>query len=299
MKELLKNIVGADNVLADEPMSAHTTFKVGGPADYLVSPRSIEEVRDVIALCNSQSVPWMVIGNGSNLLVGDRGYRGVMIRTVENMQQIFVTGKTIVAQAGALLSAVARQALKHELAGMEFAAGIPGTIGGAMMMNAGAYGGEMKDIVSQVTILNENGQICQYTNEDMAFGYRDSVLAHDRLIALEITLGLEEGNRDEIAAIMNDLAGRRSSKQPLEYPSAGSTFKRPEGYFAGALIEQAGLKGYRIGGAMVSDKHCGFVINIDHATADDVRRLIEHVKKTVFENSGVELTPEVRLTGEF
>lgn len=299
MFDLLNAIVGEENVLRDEPMAGHTTFRVGGPADYLVSPHSPEEVRDVIGLCRQQDVPYMVIGNGSNLLVSDAGYRGVLIRMLDNYQQVTVHDKIIHAQAGALLSAVAKKAQRCTLTGMEFAAGIPGTIGGAMMMNAGAYGGEMKDIVQQVTLLDEQGRICQYSCADMEFGYRDSVMAHQSLTALEITLELEVGEEEEIKALMDDLQERRTSKQPLEYPSAGSTFKRPEGYYAGALIQEAGLKGYRLGGAEVSEKHAGFVINADHATAADIRNLISHIQKTVYENSGVMMTPEVRFVGEF
>ena len=299
MKERLVNVVGTDGVLTKEPMASHTTFRVGGEADYLVMPRSVDEVGQVIAACREEGMDYMLIGNGSNLLVSDKGYRGVIIQLLDNFREISVQGKGIYAQAGALLSTVARTAQKAGLAGMEFAGGIPGTIGGAMMMNAGAYGGEMKDIVSSVSVMDAQGRVSQYTCEDMAFGYRDSALAHDELYALEITLALQEGDPEEIAAEMNALAEKRSAKQPLEYPSAGSTFKRPEGHYAGALIEQAGLRGYQIGGAQVSEKHCGFVINAGGATAADVRELIEYVQQTVEEHSGVRMTPEVRFVGEF
>ena len=299
MKERLESIVGTDGVLTKEPMASHTTFRVGGEADYLVMPRTIGEVGQVIAACRQEGTDYMLIGNGSNLLVSDKGYRGVVIQLLDNFHEISVQGKGIYAQAGALLSTVARTAQKAGLAGMEFAGGIPGTIGGAMMMNAGAYGGEMKDIVSSVSVMDAQGRVSQYTCEDMAFGYRDSALAHEELYALEITLALQEGDPDEIAAEMNALAQKRSDKQPLEYPSAGSTFKRPEGHYAGALIEQAGLRGYQIGGAQVSEKHCGFIINAGGATAADVRELIEYVQQTVEEHSGVRMTPEVRFVGEF
>lgn len=299
MKQRLETIVGTDNLLVNEPMAAHTTFRVGGPADYLVTPQGIDQIQQVTAVCREQDIPYMLIGNGSNLLVSDAGYRGVIIQLLDNYREISIQGKGIYAQAGALLSTVARQAQKAGLAGMEFAGGIPGTIGGAMMMNAGAYGGEMKDIVSSVTVMDGEGRLAQYTCEEMAFGYRDSVLAHGELYALEINLALQEGDPEEIAGEMNRLAERRSSKQPLEFPSAGSTFKRPTGHYAGALIEDAGLKGYRLGGAMVSDKHCGFVINADHASAADIRELIEYIQKTVEEHSGVKMTPEVRFVGEF
>ena len=295
----LAAIVGKEHILTDEPMAAHTTFRVGGPADYLVSPESPEQVAAVVGLCRQQEVPFMVIGNGSNLLVSDAGYRGVLIKLLENYQEVTIHDRIIYAQAGALLSTIARKAARYTLTGMEFAAGIPGTIGGAMMMNAGAYGGEMKDIVSQVTVLDGEGRICQYSNADMQFGYRDSIVAHKDLTVLEVTLQLEVGEAEEIKAEMDRLAEQRTSKQPLEYPSAGSTFKRPEGYYAGALIQEAGLRGYQIGGAKVSEKHCGFVINSDHATAADVKALIDHIRQTVYENSGVMMTPEVRFVGEF
>lgn len=297
-KELIA-IAGKDQVLIDEPMARHTTFRVGGPADYLVSPVKPEQVEDVVRLCKAEDVPYMVIGNGSNLLVSDQGYRGVLIRFLDNYQEVTVHDTIIQAQAGALLSAVAKRAARCNLTGMEFAAGIPGTIGGAMMMNAGAYGGEMKDIVSQVSVMDADGNIKQYSCADMCFGYRDSVVAHEDLTVLEVTLKLEAGDADQIKAEMDRLSEQRTSKQPLEFPSAGSTFKRPEGYYAGALIEEAGLRGYQLGGARVSEKHCGFVINADHASASDVKQLIDYIQKTVYENSGVMMTPEVRFVGEF
>lgn len=297
-KELIA-IAGKDQVLIDEPMARHTTFRVGGPADYLVSPVKPEQVEDVVRLCKAEDVPCMVIGNGSNLLVSDQGYRGVLIRFLDNYQEVTVHDTIIQAQAGALLSAVAKRAARCNLTGMEFAAGIPGTIGGAMMMNAGAYGGEMKDIVSQVSVMDAEGNIKQYSCADMCFGYRDSVVAHEDLTVLEVTLKLEAGDADQIKAEMDRLSEQRTSKQPLEFPSAGSTFKRPEGYYAGALIEEAGLRGYQFGGAQVSEKHCGFVINADHASASDVKQLIDYIQKKVYENSGVMMTPEVRFVGEF
>lgn len=297
-KELIA-IAGKDQVLIDEPMARHTTFRVGGSADYLVSPVKPEQVEDVVRLCKAEDVPYMVIGNGSNLLVSDQGYRGVLIRFLDNYQEVTVHDTIIQAQAGALLSAVAKRAARCNLTGMEFAAGIPGTIGGAMMMNAGAYGGEMKDIVSQVSVMDADGNIKQYSCADMCFGYRDSVVAHEDLTVLEVTLKLEAGDADQIKAEMDRLSEQRTSKQPLEFPSAGSTFKRPEGYYAGALIEEAGLRGYQLGGARVSEKHCGFIINADHASASDVMQLIDYIQKTVYENSGVMMTPEVRFVGEF
>ena len=299
MIKQLTEIVGEGHVLESAPMSRNTTFKVGGPADYLVTPTAPQQVAAIKALCGSEQIPCMVIGNGSNLLVSDAGYRGVIIKLLDNYQEVTAHDRIIHAQAGALLSAVAKKAARWTLTGMEFAAGIPGTIGGAMMMNAGAYGGEMKDIVSQVTVMDEGGHIAQYTAADMCFGYRDSILAHEELTALEVTLQLEVGEEEEIKAEMERLSAQRSAKQPLEYPSAGSTFKRPEGHYAGALIEEAGLRGFQIGGAQVSEKHCGFIINAGGATAADVKNLIDYVRETVYEKSGVMMTPEVRFVGEF
>ena len=248
-REQLTEILGEEHVLTDEPMAAHTTFRGGGAADYLASPTTPDQIAALVRLCRQQDVPYMVIGNGSNLLVSDAGYRGVLIRLLENYQQVTVHDRVIQAQAGALLSAIARKAAKCALTGLEFASGIPGTIGGAMMMNAGAYGGEMKDVVSQVSVIDPDGRMMQYSCADMCFGYRDSVIAHEDLTVLEVTLELEVGEEEDIQAEMKRLTEQRTSKQPLEYPSAGSTFKRPEGYYAGALIQEAGLRGYRIGGA--------------------------------------------------
>lgn len=286
-------------VKMEEPMSLHTTFRVGGPADLFISPNSVEEVCKVTTLCREAGVPYYVMGNGSNLLVSDQGYRGVIIQLYKEMNAISVEGTVIRAQAGALLSAVANRALSESLTGFEFAAGIPGTLGGACVMNAGAYGGEMKDVLKAVTVLTPEGETLTLSNEELELGYRTSVIARKHYLVLEAEIALSEGKKEEIQAVMEDLKERRITKQPLEYPSAGSTFKRPEGYFAGKLIQDAGLRGFRVGGAEVSEKHCGFVINKDHATAAEIAELIRQVSEKVEAQFGVKLEPEVKRLGEF
>ena len=262
-------------------------------------PSENGQIRDVIRMCREQAVPYYVMGNGSNLLVGDRGFRGVIIQIGRNMSRIDVAGTRIRVQAGALLSKVASAALEASLAGMEFASGIPGTLGGALRMNAGAYGGEMKDIVRGAEVLTAEGEIRQLLVDELGMGYRTSVIARNDYVALGAELSLEPGDPKEIRAKMEELKRRRIEKQPLEYGSAGSTFKRPEGHFAGKLIEEAGLRGYTVGGAQVSEKHCGFVINRGGATAADVMQLMRDVTERVKENSGVTLEPEVKRIGEF
>lgn len=286
-------------LLYNEPLRNHTTFKVGGEADAFLSVKTQEELVKAVNWCCEKEVPYFVMGNGSNLLVSDKGYRGLVISIGKEMARITCEGTRITAEAGALLSSVAQTALKNSLTGMEFASGIPGSIGGAMVMNAGAYDGEMKMIVESVTILLEDGRIRTFSNEEMEFGYRTSRLKREKGIVLSVTVSLQEGNKDAILEKMNDFAARRREKQPLEYPSAGSTFKRPEGHFAGKLIMDAGLRGYTVGGAQVSDKHCGFVINKENATADDVYTLICDVQEKVKEEFGVALEPEVILVGDF
>ncbi|OUQ46514.1 UDP-N-acetylmuramate dehydrogenase [Lachnoclostridium sp. An118] len=295
----LEQTVGPERVLREEPMRLHTTFRIGGPAQYMVSPRTKEEVREVVRLCREEEMPWYIIGNGSNLLVSDRGYRGVVIQLYRDFGDIRTEGTSIFARAGASLARIAAEALKNSLTGFEFAAGIPGTLGGACIMNAGAYGGEMKDVLEQVTVLDGQGEIKTLEKGELDMGYRTSRAAREGYVVLEAALSLEKGEADEIRARMEDLKERRTSKQPLEYPSAGSTFKRPEGYFAGKLIQDAGLRGFRVGDAMVSEKHCGFVINCGSATAADVDRLIRQVQERVRESSGVTLEPEVKRLGEF
>lgn len=292
-------ITGEKNVLKDELMSGHTTFRIGGPADYFVKPSSAGEIKRIIALCLEQDVPYYIIGNGSNLLVADKGYRGVIIQIFKNMKDIQVEGENIRAQAGALLSKVAAAAYEAGLEGFEFASGIPGTLGGAVRMNAGAYGGEMKQVLKSAEVLTPEGEVLTLPVEEMKMGYRTSIVSRMDYVVLGAEIALREGNKEEIRAKMDELKEKRVSKQPLEFGSAGSTFKRPEGYFAGKLIEDAGLRGFRVGNAQVSEKHCGFVINLGGATAREVAELMETVARRVEENSGVRLEPEVKKIGEF
>ena len=294
----LNNVIGKDSILIDEPMSRHTTFRVGGPADFFVTPKAKEEVRDVIRICKEAGMPYYIIGNGSNLLVSDAGYRGVIVQIYKEMNEVKVEGDLVKAQAGALLSGIAAKALGAELSGFEFASGIPGTIGGACVMNAGAYGGEMKDVLESVTVLTGEGKIIELGRNELELGYRTSVIAKKGYIVLGAVLKLERGDGEKIKTYMDELKEKRVTKQPLEYPSAGSTFKRPEGYFAGKLIEDAGLRGFQVGGAQVSEKHCGFVINRDYATAADIMELMRQVQIRVKENSGVDLEPEVKRLGD-
>ena len=294
----LTSVIAKERVYVDEPMSRHTTFRVGGPADFFVTPKAKEEVRDVIRICKEAGMPYYIIGNGSNLLVSDAGYRGVIVQIYKEMNEVKVEGDLVKAQAGALLSGIAAKALGAELSGFEFASGIPGTIGGACVMNAGAYGGEMKDVLESVTVLTGEGKIIELGRNELELGYRTSVIAKKGYIVLGAVLKLERGDGEKIKTYMDELKEKRVTKQPLEYPSAGSTFKRPEGYFAGKLIEDAGLRGFQVGGAQVSEKHCGFVINRDHATAADIMELMRQVQIRVKENSGVDLEPEVKRLGD-
>ena len=293
------DIVGEENVHTDEPMSRHTTFRIGGNADYFVKTGNADEVAAVIAVCREYNIPYFILGNGSNLLVSDDGYRGMIINIMDNMDSVTVDGRIITAQAGAMLVRVSVMARDNALTGLEFASGIPGTIGGAVYMNAGAYGGEMKNVVKTVRAIDEYGRIYELDSEKMDFSYRHSIVEERKLIVLEVTLELEHGSREAIDDRMKELAEARRSKQPLEYPSAGSTFKRPEGYFAGKLIMDAGLRGYSVGGAQVAEKHCGFVINKGGATASDVVELIRDVQHDVDDKFGVTLEPEVKMLGEF
>lgn len=297
--DALTQLTAEKNVLTDEPMKKHVTFRVGGAADYFVSPESAEEVQKIILLCKEAGMPYYILGNGSNLLVSDHGYRGVIIQIYKSMSEVSVKGELVTAQAGALLSAIAAKAAEESLTGFEFASGIPGTIGGAAVMNAGAYGGEMKDVLEQVTVLTKEGELLTLPREELEMGYRTSRVAKNQYIVLEAVIRLRYGEQKQIRETMNELKEKRTTKQPLEYPSAGSTFKRPEGYFAGKLIEDAGLRGFQVGGAQVSEKHCGFVINKDNATAAEVRELIRQVSERVKANSGVTLEPEVKMLGEF
>lgn len=297
--EFLSAHVPEEDILFNEPMCRHTTFRVGGDAECFVRIGNREQLRNIIPYFQQVEVPFFILGNGSNLLVGDKGYQGVVIQIGNRMNQIIVDGERITAQAGALLSQVAKAALEKELTGFEFASGIPGTIGGGVVMNAGAYGGEMKQVVERVTVMDRQGEILELSGDEMEFGYRTSVIKNRPFIVLEICLELQQGKGEEIRAKMNELARKRKEKQPLEFASAGSTFKRPEGYFAGKLIMDAGLRGYSIGGACVSEKHCGFVINTGRATAADVAEVISEVKDRVKERFGVTLEPEVVFLGDF
>ena len=297
--EKLSKIVEKEQILIEEPMKKHTTFRIGGPAEYLILPQTAEEIADVVKLCRQEEIPWYIVGNGSNLLVADEGVRGVVIQLLRNFNQIQVEGCQIRMQAGAQNAAVAKRALDASLTGFEFAAGIPGTIGGAVVMNAGAYGGEMKDILKEVTVLDQNGMIRTIPTEELVLGYRTSIIARKGYVVLEAVIVLKTGDPKEIKAAIDDLKEKRVTKQPLEYPSAGSTFKRPEGYFAGKLIMDAGLRGFSVGGAQISEKHCGFVINKGNATAKDVTELMDETKKIVMEKFGVALEPEVKRLGQF
>ena len=295
--DILNNVIAKDSILTDEPMSRHTTFRVGGPADFFVTPKAKEEVRDVIRICKEAGMPYYIIGNGSNLLVSDAGYRGVIVQIYKEMNEVKVEGDLVKAQAGALLSGIAAKALGAELSGFEFASGIPGTIGGACVMNAGAYGGEMKDVLESVTVLTGEGKIIELGRNELELGYRTSVIAKKGYIVLGAVLMLERGDGEKIKTYLDELKEKRVTKQPLEYPSAGSTFKRPEGYFAGKLISDAGLKGFSVGGAQVSEKHAGFVINTGNATAADVIALTDAVRDKVFEKYGVKLELEIKQLG--
>lgn len=299
IRKMFCDLLGEDRVFTEEAMSQHTTFKIGGPADYFLMPDKGEDVSRVIKICKEKEIPYFILGNGSNLLVGDGGYRGAVIQIYRNMSSVTVEGNEITAQAGALLSAVAAAAKNASLTGFEFAGGIPGTIGGAVVMNAGAYGGEMKDVLTEVTVMNAEGDIFTLPTEELELGYRTSIIKTAGYIVLEAKIRLKEGDPEVIRETMKDLTIRRTTKQPLEYPSAGSTFKRPEGYFAGKLIMDSGLAGYQVGGAQVSEKHCGFVINAGDATARDVRTLMDNVRDIVYKKYGVTLEPEVKFLGEF
>lgn len=297
MKELVKDIVqilGKENVLVDEPMKNHTTFKIGGLCDVFVKPTTIEQLREVIKLLKENDINYYIVGNGSNLLVSDDGYRGVIINLFNNFSEITVNDNTITASAGALLGKIGHVALENGLKGFEFATGIPGTLGGAVVMNAGAYGGEMKDVLVSATVLNKDGDIITLSNEELELGYRSSIIEKNEYIVVSADIRLQKGSKEEIKALIQELATKRREKQPLEYPSAGSTFKRPKDNFAGKLIMDAGLRGYTVGGAMVSEKHCGFVINKDNATCEDVIKLTEDVKEKVKEQFGIELELEVK-----
>lgn len=294
----LLNILEKEDILIDEPMSKHISFRVGGPADILVKPKSEEQISNILNFARKENIPYLIIGNGSNLLIKDGGVRGIVIKIAENFNDFTIEGTTIKAQSGAMLSFMGKAIMRSNLTGFEFAAGIPGTLGGAIAMNAGAYGGEMKDIVKSVKLIDPQGNIVELSNDEMKFEYRKSLLSKTEYIVLSAVIELNEGNYEEIRDIMKDLTNKRVTKQPLNLPSAGSTFKRPDGHFAAKLIEDSGLKGLTLRGAQVSDKHCGFVVNLGEAKAKDILDLIYVVKSTVYSKFGVMLEEEVKILGE-
>lgn len=293
--EQLCQVFDRDQVRCGESMGRHTTFRTGGPAAYFVEPATTGELATVLELCRQQQMPYYILGNGSNLLVSDQGYDGVVVEMGKAWSQVTVTGNCLTAGAGTMLVSVARGALKASLTGLEFAAGIPGTVGGAVVMNAGAYGSEIKQVLRRVTVLTAEGTVKQLDASELELGYRTSCIRKCGYVVLAAEFELQPGDSAAILARMEELSEQRRSKQPLEYPSAGSTFKRPEGYFAGKLIEDAGLRGFRVGGAQVSEKHCGFVINYDHATAADIMDLCREVQRKVKEQFGVSLELEVKI----
>lgn len=293
----LRAIVGEENLLVNEPMSEHTTFEIGGPADFYVIPEDFDEVRDVIAACKDAGVDYFVLGCGSDLLVSDEGYRGVIVAVADGLVGVSVEDDEICCQAGVGLREASEMACELGLSGLEFACGIPGSVGGACFMNAGAYGGCMADALKEVRVLLPDGSVDDVPVAELELGYRKSRIADEGWVVLSATFGLNPGDPEKIRATMDDLTHQREEKQPLELPSAGSTFKRPEGHFAGKLITDAGLKGYQSGGAAVSKKHAGFVVNVGGATASDVHAVIEHVQDEVERQFSVRLEPEVRFLG--
>ena len=297
--DYLNNVLPKEDILLSEPMAKHTTFRVGGPAMVYVKISNEEQLKKIIPYLQMVEQPYFIKGNGSNILVSDKGYDGVILDVSNQFSDISVEGDTITASSGALMSKIAHVAMENSLTGFEFASGIPGTIGGGVVMNAGAYDGEMKDVVTSVKIMDKSGEIFILDNHGMEFGYRTSAIKERDFVVLEVAIKLVKGDREAIASKMEDLALKRKSKQPLEYPSAGSTFKRPKGYFAGKLIMDAGLRGYSIGGAAVSEKHCGFVINKSDALAEDVYEVICEVREKVKARFGVLLEPEIIFLGDF
>lgn len=294
----ISNITGSENISINEPMKKHTSFKVGGPADILVTPQNPSQISEILKYSKRENIPVFVMGNGTNLVVSDKGIRGIVIKIYDNMNHFDVKENIVEAYSGILMSKVANVAYHNQLTGLEFASGIPGTLGGAVTMNAGAYGGEIKDIVFETTYLDKDGEFKMLRNEEHEFDYRTSLIQKQSGIVVKSSMRLKKGCKDKIKETMMDLSKRRQDKQPLELPSAGSVFKRPEGYFAGKLIEDSGLKGYKIGGAEVSVKHCGFIVNAGGATAKDIMDLVAHIKESVYNKFGVELHPEVRIVGE-
>lgn len=293
----IRGFVPEKNIYLQESMADHTTFRIGGPADCFVQIENMDQLIQVQRYLGQVETPFFILGNGSNLLVSDKGYQGVILQIGREMSKIDVSDTVIAAEAGASLAQVARAALEHGLTGLEFAAGIPGTVGGGVVMNAGAYDGSLSQVVTQVNVVNKDGECMELENQSMEFGYRTSTIRNSRFTVTKVIMQLERGDKEQIRARMDELALKRREKQPLEYPSAGSTFKRPQGYFAGKLIMDAGLRGFRIGGAKVSDKHCGFIVNMGGATAEDVRDVIFEVQERVKDRFNVNLEPEVLFLG--
>lgn len=296
-KDLLEQIYSNDEIQIDEEMKNHIYFKVGGKVDILLNPSSVEQLAKTLKLCKEKNIPYHIIGNGSNILVKDGGIRGIVIKLC-GLNEIKTNNNEVKAYCGALLKDVSIEALNNALKGFEFACGIPGSVGGAVFMNAGAYNGEIKDVIKEAEVMDTNGDIFILSKDELELGYRTSRVMEDNLIVVSATFILEDGVKIEIKEKIEDLTCKREERQPLEYPSAGSTFKRPEGHFAGKLIQDSGLKGYSVGGATVSKKHSGFVINQGGATAKDVLDLIKHIQNTVKGSFGVELSTEVRIIGE-
>ena len=301
IKEYLIEILDKDRVFENAPLSEYTSFKVGGPADFLVQTSESDEIEKLIALASQEKIPYYVIGNGTNMLVSDEGYHGLVILIKDKKNGIVfeesADGATVTVGAGCSLSRFANEAASHGYSGLEFASGIPGSVGGAVVMNAGAYGGEIKDVIKYALVMDSAGNIMKLDRGELELSYRSSVIQRKNLVVLEACFELKKGNAEQIKAEIRELNERRREKQPLDYPSAGSTFKRPEGHFAGKLIEDAGLRGYCVGDAQVSEKHCGFVINKGKATASDIYRLIADVIEKVYSEFGVELEPEIKLLG--
>ncbi|MFZ7121706.1 MAG: UDP-N-acetylmuramate dehydrogenase [Eubacteriaceae bacterium] len=295
----LQSIVEKVNFFSNEPMKNHTSFKVGGKVEILLTPNTEEQIKKILIILMKKNIPFYIMGNGSNLLVSDQGFNGVIIKIYNNFNNYSVEENIISAQSGILLSKLAKVALKSDLSGLEFASGIPGTLGGAVTMNAGAYGGEMKDVLISAHVIDKKGNISEIVNGNLKLGYRTSAIQANDLIVLSAKVKLKNASTKEISDLMKDLDRKRKSKQPLEWPSAGSTFKRPEGHYAGKLIEDSGLKGFRIGGAQVSEKHCGFIINKEKATAKDIDDLIRHVQTVIYKKFNVKLETEVKRLGKF
>lgn len=295
---LLSEVVGENGVKTNEPMKNHTSFRTGGPADIMVTPGSVEEISGVIRICREEKVPVLVIGNGTNLVVRDKGIRGVVLKIFNNFSSWEVKGEEIEAQAGVLLSRLAKAALESSLSGLEFASGIPGTLGGATVMNAGAYDGQMSDVIVETRYLDADGELRSAEGADHRFGYRSSLFQGMDAIIVSTRLRLKKGVYSDIKELMDQLNSKRREKQPLELPSAGSVFKRPEGHFTGKLVEDCGLKGYKIGGAQVSTKHCGFIVNAGNATSQDIISLVEYIQRNVENKFGVCLEAEIKIVGE-